>query len=136
MKYVLDACAAIALIRDETGAEKVRKILKSAQEGDVLMHAVNFCEVYYDTLRTTGPEAAQNVMDAFRFGLICISEEIDLDLCAQVGAYKAQGRISLADAFALSLAARHSAVLLTSDRHEFEPFLEKSDCPVAVQYIR
>ena len=136
MKYVIDACAAIALIRNEPGAEMVRDILRTAQESEVLMHAVNFCEVYYDTLRTTGIEAAQDVMSAFQCGLISISEEVDVPLCVQAGTYKAMGRISLADAFALALATRHSAVLVTSDRHEFDPFLAKCACPVTVQYIR
>jgi predicted nucleic acid-binding protein len=136
VKYIIDACAAIALIRNEPGADMVRDILRASQESEVLMHAINFCEVYYDTLRTTGPAAAQDVLNAFESGLVCISEEIDMELCAQAGTYKAMGRISLADAFALALATRHSAVLVTSDRHEFGPFLEKSGCPVTVQYIR
>lgn len=136
MKYVIDACAAIALIRNEPGAEMVRDILQNAQEAEVLMHALNFCEVYYDTLRTTGTEAAQDVLTAFQTGLVCISEEIDMEMCALAGTYKAMGRLSLADAFALALATRHSAVLVTSDRHEFDPFLAKSGCSVTVQYIR
>ena len=39
-------------------------------------------------------------------------------------------RISLADCFALALASRESAVLVTSDRKEFEPVVPLNICQI------
>jgi len=51
-RYVIDACAWIAYLRDEEGGLRLEELLK--QESSVfLMHAVTLGEVYYDlTLRS------------------------------------------------------------------------------------
>ena len=43
MTYILDACAIIALLRDEPGARIVEQLLL---EQNCMSHAVNLCEVY------------------------------------------------------------------------------------------
>ena len=42
-RYILDACALIALLRDETGADIVADIINKANNNDVLvlMHKAN-----------------------------------------------------------------------------------------------
>mgnify|MGYP001616994244 CR=1 FL=1 len=45
MTFVLDACAIIALLRNEAGAEITDRLLL---EQTCMAHAVNLCEVYYD----------------------------------------------------------------------------------------
>ncbi len=47
---VLDACAVIALQRGEDGADQVRACLTDPQV-EVIVHAINLCEVYYDAVR-------------------------------------------------------------------------------------
>jgi predicted nucleic acid-binding protein len=54
----------------------------------------------------------------------------------EAGNLKARGRISLADCFAVALSAREDAILLTSDRHEFEPLRANPGFPAKVQFIR
>lgn len=44
MRYVLDACAIISLIREEEGCVQVRQVLE-AEENICLVHALNLCEV-------------------------------------------------------------------------------------------
>ena len=46
--YVLDACALIALILDEAGADTVSEILNSAYRGeaDAFLNKLNLLEVY------------------------------------------------------------------------------------------
>ena len=61
---------------------------------------------------------------------------MDLDFWKAAGKLKAPGRISLADCFAITLAVREEAVLMTSDRHEFEPLLSKPGFHGQVQFFR
>jgi hypothetical protein len=59
--FVIDACGLIALLRNEEGGYIIKEILTNQEKnGDtVLMHMANFCEVYYDTLRTSGQNDAE-----------------------------------------------------------------------------
>jgi PIN domain nuclease of toxin-antitoxin system len=50
MATVLDACAAIAFLRDEPGAEVVEAAI-SGEESVSSIHAVNLAEVYYAVAR-------------------------------------------------------------------------------------
>ncbi len=45
MTCVLDACAVIAFLRGEEGADAVTSLLLNE---DCMAHAVNLCEIYYD----------------------------------------------------------------------------------------
>lgn len=47
MAIVLDACAIIAFLRDEEGADVVESALLGSE---CVIHAVNLCEVYKDCL--------------------------------------------------------------------------------------
>jgi PIN domain nuclease of toxin-antitoxin system len=135
MRYVLDACAILALIKNEDGAGVVRQALES-EDTVCFVHAINICEVYYDCLRCYGLEPAEKLLvDLDKAGL-AIRNDMDAEFWKAAGSLKARGRISLADCFAISLAVREDAILLTSDRHEFEPLLAKPGFPARVQFIR
>ncbi|MCL2643733.1 MAG: hypothetical protein FWD52_09580 [Candidatus Bathyarchaeota archaeon] len=45
----MDACALIAFLRDELGADVVTAILKCAKQGkaEICMNSINLLEVYY-----------------------------------------------------------------------------------------
>ena len=47
-KLFLDACAIIAYLNDEEGAEKVEELLWQSDQrsGNLFMHEVNFLEMY------------------------------------------------------------------------------------------
>jgi len=47
--YFLDACALIALLSGEKGAENVKNILQKAIDGKIIIkiNQINFLEVYY-----------------------------------------------------------------------------------------
>ena len=135
MRYVLDACALLALIKKEDGALSVRHALES-EKNVCLVHSVNLCEVYYDCLRCYGNDPTEKLLtDFIETGLI-IRNDMDVDFWKAAGKLKARGRISLADCFAIALAVREDAVLMTSDRHEFEPLLAIPGFPAQVQFIR
>ena len=54
---VLDASAVIAYLRGEPGKERVAAALLDDNTSS-RMHAVNLCEVFYDTLRAQGTAIA------------------------------------------------------------------------------
>lgn len=135
MRYVLDACALLAFVRNEEGALIVREALES-ENNVCLVHAVNLCEVYYDCLRCYGNDATEKLLADFIESGLLLRDDMDVEFWKAAGKLKARGRISLADCYAITLAVREDAVLLTSDRHEFEPLLAIPGFPAQVQFIR
>jgi predicted nucleic acid-binding protein len=132
MTYVLDACAIIAYLRHEEGAEVVWSILNG--EDRCLVHAINLCEVYYDALRVGGVEAAENVTDDLFAAGVDVREDMDRAFWAQAGRYKSVFGIALADCFALALVTRVGGALVSSDHREFDRVSEEGAC--AVRFIR
>ena len=57
MKYVLDACAAIAFLRQEPGADIVKSLLLDSGN-DIHVHAVNLIEIHYKLTSFGGDAAA------------------------------------------------------------------------------
>jgi predicted nucleic acid-binding protein len=135
MIYVLDACAILSLVRNEEGAVTVRQALE-AENNVCLVHAVNICEVYYDCLRCYGTDQADSLLDKLLEAGLSIRDDMDIHFWKAAGNLKARGRISLADCFAVALTVREDAILLTSDRHEFEPLLATPGFSAKVQFIR
>ena len=135
MRYVLDACAIIALIRKEDGCIQVRQALE-VEENVCFVHALNLCEVYYDCLRCYGATQTENLLANLNDAGLIIREDMDSDFWKAAGALKTRGRISLADCFAVALAEREDAWLLTSDHHEFDPLLATPGFPAKVQFFR
>ena len=88
----MDACALLALLRNEPGADIVATTINAANnnEAEIVMNKVNLLEVYYDLYRTIGKDKANEVL-------------------------------SDADSFALAQAIVSEGELMTSDHHEFDP---------------
>ena len=134
MRFVLDACALIAFLRKEDGAQLVARLLHD-EENVCMAHAVNLCEVYYDFLRAADKRTAEVALsDLESLGLIP-QEDMDMPFWREAARYKAHlRRISLADCFALSLAKRVGGTLITSDHAEFDMVAGSNICPV--RFIR
>ena len=120
-EYVLDACAMLAFLLREPGAVVVDTLM-SAANTICYAHAVNLCEVYYDFVRNHGqPTAKQVIQDLLKAGVV-LRDDLDIGFWQQVGDLKVTpGKLSLADCFALTLALKLGAILVTSDHHEFDP---------------
>jgi predicted nucleic acid-binding protein len=127
--FVFDACALIAYLRNEVGADVVEELLVDTGN-QCLVHAVNLCEFYCDFLRAadeTASDAAIADLDAI--GLI-IREDMDPAFWQAAGKLKARGGLSLADCFAIALTMRVGGELVTSDHREFDPIASSGVCPV------
>ena len=134
MIYVLDACAIIAFLRDEPGADVVAAALADADSASIA-HALNLCEVYYDFHRASGESVAENaIVDLEKLG-VQASEALTPDVWRKAAEIKSvHRRISLADCFALTLAASLDAELLTADHHELDAILKHGIC--RIRFIR
>ena len=119
--FVLDACALIALLQNEEGAEKVADAINAAYEENitVTMNKINLLEVYYDAYRTRGKEQADLMVEELKKRPININAEITDEIFTAAGRLKASCRISLADSIVLAQALVLDAELLTADHHEF-----------------
>ncbi len=134
MIYVLDACAMIAWLRDEPGADVVSQAIGDSSS-QCVAHAINLCEVYYAAFRHSGESQARAIITDLE--TVGISERIDFDRAfwQQVGRLKAIHRkVSLADCCAITLTNRIGGLLLTSDHHELDPLAALNVCPI--RFIR
>jgi len=127
--YVLDACALLALLRNEPGADIVADILNAANNGvaEAVMHSANLLEVYYDLYRLLGKERANLVLSEIKKRPIRINAEITDAIFTEAGRLKALYKISFADSIALAQAKACDAELLTADHHEFDPLKDREN---------
>jgi len=134
VKFVLDACALIAYFRKEPGGEIIRDILLD-KKNSVSIHALNLCEVYYDFLRESNENTANEIIILVKELGIDIRNDLDEDVWIEAGKIKATiKKISLADCFAITLTNNIKATLLTSDHSEFDRIAHEKLC--RIQFIR
>ena len=120
--YVLDACAMLAVLAKEPGADKVVEVYKKAASGEatLLMNKLNLLEVYYGLFREYGKERANMFFEEVKQSPIVINHTISDELFMAAGRLKASYKISLADSVALAETAISRGVLLTADHREFD----------------
>lgn len=123
---VLDSSATIAYLRGEPGKELVAAALLD-DKNSCRMHAVNLCEVFYDTLRASGEAVAENVLaDLVSVG-VQTAADMDDNFLKEAGRLKVKHRLSLADCFALALKQRFNTELFTADHHEFDVIVAQGE---------
>ncbi len=128
--FVLDACAFIALLEDEPGAERVEALLQEATNR-CLIHAISACEVYYDLQRRGNTSDAESLETIFAGYGLELLETLPPQLWRLAGDLKAEWRrVSLADCFALALTMQEAGTLVTSDHHELDPISKAKVCPI------
>jgi predicted nucleic acid-binding protein len=117
-KFVLDACAVIALIKGEQGSDVVKKTIES--DSEIFLHAVTFLEVYYNVVKEFGTDKANTFFNWIVQIGIEIIYEITEETIKCAGYFKSKYKISLGDSFVLAVAKLNSAKIVSSDHHEFD----------------
>ena len=86
-RYILDACALIALLQDEQGADNVSAVLNAAVKGEaeIAMHKLNLLEVYYGAYRSRGKEQADLMLAELKKRPITINAEITDKIFEEAG---------------------------------------------------
>jgi predicted nucleic acid-binding protein len=117
--HCLDACAVIAYLRQESGAEVLKELIERPHSF-LAMHVCNLGEVYYDFFRDDGLAAAQTAWANTLVLPLALRRDADDVYIQRVGVIKVAERVSFADAFALALAERLRVPLIITDHHEFD----------------
>lgn len=128
---VLDSFALLAFLRGEAGDDKVAALLEKAGERDMLLHMteVNYAEVKYIVLRKDG--AARWAEVARDLPTLPIEfHPADRELADLAAGFKSRLNLSLADAFAVALAKKLKAELVTGD-----PELKAVGKEIAIQWL-
>jgi predicted nucleic acid-binding protein len=128
MTYVLDACALIALLKKEEGADKIRDILKETKAGTsaVYMSIVNLIEVHYGFTKALGQKPALKILEKIHNLPIQIIDTVNNDVFEETVRIRStynrtNGSISLADAIGLATAINLKGVFVSSDGEFLEP---------------
>jgi predicted nucleic acid-binding protein len=119
---VLDACALIAFLNDELGADIIEDLLEKARQEihELVMNKINLLEIYYGVYRDDGHEEADSIMEIIGNLPVHIVSSLTDEVFMEAGHLKAKYRISLADSIALAEAIVRNTELVTADHHEFD----------------
>jgi PIN domain nuclease of toxin-antitoxin system len=116
---VLDACALIAYLNGEEGADQVETLFRSGKQ--VQMSCVNLLEVAYNAIKASqNPDAAEELMEEISKLPISVIWDVPMAVFLEASRLKASYRISLADAVAAAFSRIFMCQLATSDHHKFD----------------
>jgi predicted nucleic acid-binding protein len=125
--YVLDACSLIALLTDEKGSNVVKDLLQKAlnEEISLLMHMVNFLEVYYYICKRYDEKVALKFFEDIKISPIKLNAEITDNILIKAGRLKSLYKISLADSIGIAESVANNGYFVTSDHHEIDEVEKK-----------
>ena len=130
MIFVLDACAMIAWLRNEPGADVVDRAVRDVN-AQCIAHAINLCEVYYGAVRNADEAHGKVVLNDLQAVGVIERNDFDQAFWQEAGRLKAvQRKVSLADCCAIALTNRVGGTLLTSDHHELDAIATAGVCPI------
>jgi predicted nucleic acid-binding protein len=123
-RYVFDAFALLALFKDEPGAPRVESILREAEAGqhEIYLTVVNLGEALYRLFQDRGPTAPEDAYAEIIQWPATIME-VDEELALRAASHKALRKIGYMDCFAVALAERMQALVVTGD-HDFDSALD------------
>ncbi|GHV79643.1 hypothetical protein AGMMS49944_14340 [Spirochaetia bacterium] len=129
--YILDACAIIAVLNTENGAEKVIGLLEKAEAGEiiVLMHRANLLEVYYDRWKVMNADVAQAALRKIHASPITIVEPDTDTFLHEAARFKVVYGIPLGDCFLCATASIFHGTIVTSDHNDLDPVEEAEQHP-------
>jgi PIN domain nuclease of toxin-antitoxin system len=136
MTFVLDACAIIAVLNAEEGADKVMDVLERAEAGavSVLMHRANLLEVYYDRWKALDADVAQATLRKIHASPITIVQPVATDLLSdaflhEAARFKVVYGMPLGDCFLCATASVSKGTIVTSDHTDLDPVEEAEQFP-------
>lgn len=113
---MLDSSAILALIEDEEGAERVEQVIRGST---IILPAMTLMEVFYILRQERGEAESYRLYAHVRELADEIVWRMDEATLLAAGRFKADRRISLADAWIAATAVQRGATLLHKDP-EFE----------------
>jgi PIN domain nuclease of toxin-antitoxin system len=128
---VLDACALIALFRQETGMDTVMTLIDGAVHGkdSLFMHTVNRIEVQYRFYRELEEAEYRNLLTHIDALPIRWVDSVDSAIANEATRLKSRYRIPIGDAVGLATAVRLDGTFVTADHHELEAVEQAEPIP-------
>jgi PIN domain nuclease of toxin-antitoxin system len=140
---VMDACALIAYLEDEQGADIIDQLIRD-QSNQCVAHGVSLSEVYSFYLRTFSAQDAADAIELLGTDAgIAAKTDMDEAFWKDVGTVRAQilstvktpatggcHKISLGDCFPIALARKSPGEVVTSDHDHFEHVKNAGYCQV------
>ncbi len=135
-KFVLDACAIIALLRGETGYAIVQQKLEDAAEQklEIFLHRATILEIYYDSVRIVGQKKADTILSIINAYPVNQIDDLSDIFIKDASYFKTHYKISFADCFVLATAKTNNSTVVTSDHHEFDAIEKNGD--LSFEWIR
>lgn len=120
--FILDACALIALFAGEQGAEKIKKIIQDAIDGNVIVkiNQINLLEVYYRICNVYNQDRANKAIEKIKEFPIEIIVGLKENVFNEAGRIKSKYKIPLGDCIAVAECLIGNGILVTSDHNDFE----------------
>jgi len=120
--FILDACALIAFLSGEKGAERVKNILQDALDEKILLkiNQINLLEVYYDTINVYDQNTANEMLEKICEFPIEVIVGLNSDVFREAGRIKSKYKIPLGDSIAVAECIAGKGTLVTSDHTDFE----------------
>jgi predicted nucleic acid-binding protein len=127
--YVFDACSLIAMLKNEKGTDVVKGLLQKAANNEltIVMHKINFLEVYYYTYKRNGESSALELFKGIKLSPIKIDTDITDDILIKAGRFKSLYKISLADSIGLAETIIYGGYFVTADHHELDVVEKKEN---------
>jgi predicted nucleic acid-binding protein len=118
----LDACALIALLAGEPGAEKVRDIIQDAINEKVVIkiNQINLLEVYYHIINVYNQNKANEMLEKIKKFPIEIIVGLDDNTFNEAGRIKSKYKIPLGDSIVTAECIVRKGTLVTSDHSDLE----------------
>ena len=130
--YLLDACAFLAFLDDEEGADIIINLIDRAKREEITlsMNAANLIEIYYDRIRIAGPEDADDIIrKLYEDSPVSIIEELNPAIVREAAYFKSKGKMSFADAILVATARCTGSTVVTCDHIELEPIEQQEHIP-------
>ena len=131
MRYILDACALIAVFKGEPGRSVIDDLITRAETGEISLSVsiVNLIEMHYGNICEFGLDRALEILEIIKATQIEIIDVISDSIFHEASRLKSAYSISLADAIGLATAINLSGMFVTSDGELVEP-VTKEQAPV------
>ena len=130
--YFFDACALIALLAGEEGAENVMKLLQDAIDEKIIikMNQINLLEVYYHLCRVYNQNEANRIIDKIKESPIEIVIGLQGNVFNEAGRLKSEYKIPLGDSIAIAECIVNKGILVTSDYNDLAKFEETENVKI------
>jgi predicted nucleic acid-binding protein len=130
--FILDACALIALLAGEPGAENVKKIIQDAVDENVTVkiNQINLLEVYYYVCNTYNQDEANKALKKIKEFPIEIIIGLKDNVFNEAGRIKSTYKIPLGDSIVVAECIIGKGTLVISDHNDIEKIEKAEDIKI------